>query len=95
MVDPFTIGPGWFALNLNTFHVERGPLSPATEGGRIDATLSVLNQRPCVLEREEYVRCYRLGPGEGGIDLLYLENRAPFIAAELRRQEQLARGDGE
>lgn len=93
LVDPFAIGPGWFALNMNTLQVERGAAAPEAEWARIDATLPVLNQRLCVQEREEYVRCYRLGPGAGGFDLPYLEPRAPFIASELRRQGQLVRGD--
>ena len=93
LVDPFAIGTGWFALNLNTLHVGHGPQAPHAERARIDATLPVLNHRLCVQEREEYVRCYRLGPGVGGIDLAYLECRAPFIASELRRQGQLVRGD--
>jgi hypothetical protein len=93
LVDPFAIGPSWFALNFNTLHVERGADAPEAEWPRIDATLPALNQRPCVKGREEYVRCYRLGPGKGGFDLAHLENRAPFIASELRRQGQLLRGD--
>lgn len=93
LADPFAIGPGWFALNLNTLHVEHGAAAPQAEWTRIDATLPVLNHRLCVNEREEYVRCYRLGPGAGGFDLAHLELRAPFIASELRRQRHLARGD--
>ncbi|HEX8703918.1 MAG TPA: hypothetical protein VF815_34115 [Myxococcaceae bacterium] len=93
LADPFSIGPGWFVLNLNTLHVERGDAAPEAEWGRIGATLPVLNHRLCVQEREEYVRCYRLGPGAGGFDLAHLEYRAPFIASELRRQRQLVRGD--
>lgn len=93
LVDPFAIGPGWFALNMNTLHVGRGDAAPEAEYPRIDATLPVLNHRLCVKEREEYVRCYRLGPGASGFDLAHLEHRAPFIASELRRQGQLVRGD--
>lgn len=93
LVDPFAIGPGWFELNLNTMHVERGTAAPQAEWARVDATLPVLNHRLCVQEREEYVSWYRLGPGAGGFDLAHLEHRAPFIASELRRQGQLARGD--
>ncbi len=93
LVDPFSVGPDWFALNLKTIHVERGTNAPQAEWTRIAATLPVLNQRLCVQEREEYVRWYRLGPGAGGFDLMHLESRAPFIAAELRRQGQLVRGD--
>lgn len=93
LVDPFAIGPDWFTLNTKTLHVERGSAAPQAEWSRIDATLPVLNHRLCVSEREEYMRCYQLGPGAGGFDLAHLERRAPFIAAELRRQGQLLRGD--
>jgi hypothetical protein len=93
LVDPFAVGPGWFALNLHTLHIERGLAAPPTELARIDATLPVLNHRLCVQEREEYVRCYGLGPGAGGFDLAHLVHRAPFVASELRRQGQLVRGD--
>jgi hypothetical protein len=93
LVDPFTIGPDWFRLNMNTFYVGRGLTAPKAEWPRIDATLPVLNQKLCVEEREEYVTRYLLGPGAKGIDLTYLEHRAPFIAAELRRQGCLVRGD--
>jgi len=93
LIDPFDVQLGWFVLNVNTLHVERDPNAPQAEWVRIDATLPLLNQRPCVREREEYVRCYQLGPGAGGFDLVHLEFRAPFIAFELRRQEKLLRGD--
>lgn len=93
LADPFAIGDGWFTLNLNTLNVMRGAQAPTTEWPRLDATLPVLNHRLCVQEREEYVHCYRLGPGAGGFDLVHLEQRAPFIAGELRRQGQLLRGD--
>lgn len=93
LVDPFEIDSGWFALNLLTSHVERGELAPQAQCSRIDDTLPILNHRLCVSERLEYLRCYALGPGAGGIDLTHLELRAPFIASELRRQGQLVRGD--
>ncbi|MGC4120247.1 MAG: hypothetical protein QM765_37825 [Myxococcales bacterium] len=86
LVDPFAIGRGWFALNLNTFHVERGAAAPEAEWSRVDATLPVLNHRLCVEERAEYLRCYWLGTAAGGFDLAHLEERAPFLAAELDRQ---------
>lgn len=69
----------------------RGPRRPKV--AKIDATLPLLNLRDCCLQRKRYVEDYRLGPGNKGIDLAYLEHRAPFIASELRRQGQLARGD--
>lgn len=92
-VDPFDVKDGWFELNLATFHVQRGTNAPKSEWTRIDTTLRVLNLPDCWKEREEYVRCYQRGPTNRGIDLAYLEDRAPFIGSELRRQGQLLRGD--
>lgn len=93
LVDPFDVGLGWFELNLASFRVQRGASAPPVHRDKIDATLPVLNIRDCCKEREEYVHRYRLGPANRGIDLGYLEDRAPFIAFELRRQGQLLRGD--
>ncbi|MCB9654086.1 MAG: hypothetical protein H6729_08165 [Deltaproteobacteria bacterium] len=93
LVNPFTVGPDWFTLNLYTAQVERGATAPRAEWKRIDATLPVLNHRLCIEERKEYLDCYRRGPGLCGIDITYLERRAPFIAGELRRQGKLVRGD--
>jgi len=61
IIDPFTVKPGWFELNVTTFHVVRGTTAPATQYAKIEATLPVLNQRDCWKEREEYVVRYRLG----------------------------------
>lgn len=92
LIDPVDAKNGWFELDLASFRVVRGT-SPATQHAKIDATLPLLNLRDCCRQRERYVEDYRLGPGNKGIDLAYLERRAPFIASELRRQGQLVRGD--
>jgi hypothetical protein len=93
VVDPFDVRAGWFELNLATFHVQQGRSAPAAQQTKIDNTLRLLNQRECWQQRKEYVECYRSGPGKEGIDLTYLQRRAPFLASELRRQGQLVRGD--
>lgn len=93
VVDPFEVQAGWFELNVATFHVQRGRGAPNAQHAKIDNTLPLLNLRDCRQQREEYVTRYRLGPGNKGIDLAYLEHRAPFIASELRRHGQLVRGD--
>lgn len=93
VVDPFDVQAGWFELNFATFHVLRGRGAPDVQHARIDNTLPMLNLRECRQQREEYVTLYRLGPANKGIDLAYLEHRAPFIASELRRQGMLLRGD--
>lgn len=93
LVDPAGAKVGWFELHLVTYEVVRGVAAPKRHHAKIDATLPLLNVRDCVAQRSRYVEEYRLGPGAKGIDLTYLEHRAPFIAAELRRQGQLVRGD--
>ncbi|MFM7202629.1 MAG: hypothetical protein ACKO6N_17730 [Myxococcota bacterium] len=93
LVDPIHSEVGWFALDLKSFQVVRGPSAPPDQLTRIDATLPLLNLRECCTQRKHYIEDYHLGPGNKGIDLSYLERRAPFIASELRRQGQLVRGD--
>jgi hypothetical protein len=89
LVDPFEVGDGWFALEFVGFQVTRGPKAPASKTKQIDATLPVLNMPDCLKAREEYVTSYE----QGHIQLEYLERRAPFVAAELRRQRRLRKGD--
>lgn len=93
LVDPVDAKRGWFELDLSSYRVVRSASAPKAAWEKIDATLPLLNLRDCCLQRKRYVEDYYLGPGNKGIDLDYLERRAPFIAAEVRRQGQLARGD--
>ena len=93
VVDPFEVKDGWFALNLDNFYVETGPLAPADQLALIEATLPILNLPECRKDRGEYIRLYRRGPGQGGIDIHFLRQRAPFIAQEMQRQGALVRGD--
>jgi 5-methylcytosine-specific restriction endonuclease McrA len=93
LMDPVTAKVGWFELELASFRVARGSSAPEAQHQKIDATLPLLNLRDCCRQRARYVEDYRLGPGNKGIDLAYLEHRAPFLALELRRQGQLVRGD--
>jgi hypothetical protein len=93
LIDPIDAKTGWFQLDLATYRVVRGTSAPNAHQSKIDATLALLNIRDCCRQRETYIEDYRCGPGVGGIDLPYLERRAPFIASELRRQGKLVRGD--
>lgn len=93
LADPVAAKVGWFELDLAGYRVVRGASAPKAQHRKIDATLPLLNIRDCCVQRRRYVDEYRRGPGARGIDLTYLEHRAPFIAAELRRQGQLVRGD--
>lgn len=93
LVDPMHAKAGWFELDLVSYRVVRGTSAPKAQHKKIDATLPLLNLRDCCLQRKRYIDDYQLGPGQKGIDLSYLEHRAPFVASELRRQRQLVRGD--
>lgn len=93
LVDPVDAKAGWFELELVSCRVVQGSSAPPAQHHKIEATLPLLNIRDCCAQRKRYVEEYRRGPGMKGIDLTYLEHRAPFIATELRRQGQLVRGD--
>lgn len=93
LVDPVHVGVGWFALDLSSYSVVRAATAPAAYHRAIDRTLPLLNLPDCCKLRQQYVEDYWRGPDEGGISLAYLERRAPFVAAELRRQSELVRGD--
>jgi hypothetical protein len=94
-LDPFTIDAGLFALEFVEFQVKVGPAANGPIGERVLETIKILglNMKECCDARQEYVESYEDGPGNGGIDLPYLERRAPFVAHELRRQGRLLRGD--
>lgn len=95
VLDPFAIDDGLFALELVEFQITAGASAVADLRGKVDDTIRVLglNHVECCAARREYVEGYDDGPGRGGIDLPYLERRAPFVARELRRQNRLLRGD--
>jgi hypothetical protein len=90
-LDPFSIEPGLFALELTEFQVVPGPAVRGPMVAIVTTTISDLglNQRDCRKAREAYVEEYRLGR----IKLEHLESHAPFVAHELRRQGALVRGD--
>lgn len=90
VLDPFTITDGLFALEFVAFQVKPGPMAGGMETQVID-TLDVLglNDQECCKAREAYFDCYNAGR----ISLDHLEERAPFVAREMRRQQLLRPGD--
>ncbi|WP_081064343.1 HNH endonuclease [Burkholderia stagnalis] len=86
-LDPFAIKDGTFALELVGFQVIAGPLASQVLARRVDKTIDVLglNLRECCEARREYVEAYDTRE----IQFKYLLRRAPFVAAELRRQGKL------
>lgn len=95
VLDPFTIDDGLFALELVELQVTPGVAAVADLRAKVEDTIRVLglNHVECCAARREYVAGYEDGPAKGGIELAYLERRAPFVARELRRQNRLLRGD--
>lgn len=95
VLDPFAMQPGLFAMEFVAFQVKPGAAAVGELREQVDRTIEVLglNMADCCAARREYVLNYELGPGHGGIDLSYLERRAPFVAQELRHQGRLLRGD--
>jgi 5-methylcytosine-specific restriction endonuclease McrA len=90
LLDPFAIPDGLFALEFVAFQVKPGPAAGGLEAQVMD-TINVLglNDQECCDAREAYFNCYN----EGKIRLDHLEERAPFVAREMRRQRRLRPGD--
>lgn len=88
LLDPFEVKDGWFALELVSFQVVVGPKAPAGRVGEINATIvgSGINARECCELRAQYAADFE----QGEITLPYLERRAPFVAAELRRAGRIS-----
>ncbi len=89
LIDPFTCGAGWFELELVGFQVVVGNCPSTVSRAQIAATLRLLNLPDFCKAREEYVVNYE----QHHIDFDYLQRRAPFVAAELRRQNRLHPAD--
>ena len=87
VLDPFQIEDGWFALELIEFQVLPGTgLSPDLVAA-VNRTIQCLrlNDLECCKARSKFAEDY----WQGHISLDYLTRHAPFVANELRRQEQL------
>jgi len=86
IVDPFVVKPEWFILDLPSLLIKIGSgimLSDRVTAGLICHTIGVLklNEYISVKAREDWVKCFL-----DGIPFRHLEQRAPFIAYELKRQ---------
>jgi hypothetical protein len=92
VLDPFEIGPDWFALEFVTFQVKPGPGAVGGIADRVDDTITKLglNRDECCKARQAYVDDYL--NEEDPIPLSYLERRAPFVAREMGRQGLLREG---
>jgi hypothetical protein len=85
VLDPFTLTPGWFWLDFRTFLLVPNPALPAEDRARVVATIDRLElntDNDYVNERIGAIREYCLGK----VTLAQLDNRYPFVAAEMRHQ---------
>ncbi|EYF08074.1 hypothetical protein [Chondromyces apiculatus] len=88
VLDPCTLGNGWFELDLNTFKVHPGSsLDPAVHQS-VENTVARLdlNSRECTDMRRRYFARYWEPPeGKRPVPFWCLEEDAPFLAHEMRR----------
>lgn len=87
VLDPFEIGEGWFALELDEFQVMPGRGLPAEIHARVVDTIATLrlSDSICCEARAAYARAY----WAGDISLSRLQQRAPFVAKEMERLGRL------
>ncbi|WP_437713527.1 hypothetical protein WMF45_47115 [Sorangium sp. So ce448] len=89
VLDPFLVQDGWFELDMDTPEVKpAASLSPETLQ-RVEATIRrlKLNSRDCRSARRRYFDLYwQPKASSRPIPLWFLEEQAPFLAREMRRQ---------
>lgn len=95
VLDPFVIQDGWFQLDFGTYFVVPGNTGSPPKTS-IEATIRrlKLNDPVFVDKRRDCVDRYLGNPTDDEADptpwpLTWLEREAPFVAAELRRQQRL------
>lgn len=85
VLDPFTLGTGWFQLQLPSLQVLPNPELPLEDSSRVISTIKRLrlNHTLCINSRKRWV----VSLIRGKINFIFLKENAPFIAYELERQE--------
>ncbi|MFT3767390.1 MAG: hypothetical protein QM820_18210 [Minicystis sp.] len=89
VLDPFTIQPGWFQLELLGFQVIPNPTLPQATRDAIQDTIDRLGLDELKADRERDAERY----WSRDISLRVLKEESPFVAEELRRQGRLNAGD--
>ena len=84
VLDPFTIQPGWFILDIASLHIRPNSLLPSQVSLAIQKTIDILklNAEEWVEIRFEILNHYL----NGDIQIGFLEKKYPFIALEVKRQ---------
>jgi hypothetical protein len=89
VLDPFTIQPGWFQLELVGFQVIPNHALSADQRLAIQQTIDLLGLNAFARERAKDADRY----WSGGVSLGVLKEESPFVATELHRQGRLNPGD--
>lgn len=84
VVDPFSIGDGWFILDFSTFLIAASSSIPIYISSRVNETITILclNDNDYVDQRIEIVKNYCLDY----LSISDLHEKYPFIAHEVVRQ---------
>jgi uncharacterized protein (TIGR02646 family) len=85
VLDPFQIEDGWFTIDFPSLLVKPSKNLKKAQSDKVRLTIERLglnDEDTCVKSRERYIKSYCLN--DVSFDYLLLD--APFIAAELRRQ---------
>lgn len=96
VLDPFEIGPGWFAIDFGTFKTVIGPKAPTD---RVDAIINTIRRlrldgSEVASTRRRAAEAYWCPPPRcEPLPSWSLEQDEPFLASELRRQGLLNSSD--
>ncbi|HEX8437793.1 hypothetical protein [Archangium sp.] len=85
IVDPASVGPGWFRLTYPGLHLEVGPKCPKNMRQRAESTLDRLGLRRgrrTLLARTGFLRAYL----SGDLSLPLLRRWAPLVAEVIERE---------
>jgi len=89
VLDPFVVQDGWFILDIDTLEVQPGRDVPDDLRARVADTITrlKLNSRECTSLRRRYFDLY-WSPQDPAkpVPLWFLEQEAPFLVREMRRQ---------
>jgi hypothetical protein len=92
VLDPFLIQDGWFTLNLATFQVEAAEGLEEPLKQQVEATITRLgldSRDVSNTHRKWFETYWRPAVPSQPIPLWFLEQRAPFLVREMRRQRRI------
>ncbi len=85
VLDPFTIGENWFELDFPTFGIKPNPKLDNSEKEAVAKTIERLK-----LDNNDYRDAREAWFNAFKHDISKLEEKAPFIASEMKRQGYIA-----